>query len=159
MLILVGLCEQVNKDAGEEKDKATTTTAEVESSEVNTEEEEEEEEHTGSSHCQDCLLHCKAEFTERVWPAIKPLLTFTISPVGKFGMAYSYTGCLLAFFSAFTISYQVNQKYIVQCTCIITHNCSMQAAFQSNFHYLWAVNYLFEAYFITEVSFDCVLSY
>ena len=92
---------------------------EEEEEEENEEEEEKEErkvrdgekdkvEHVQCwSDFQDCVQCCCRKLRERVWPAIRLAVTFTISPVGKFGMFYSYTGCLLAYFSAFTISYQV----------------------------------------------------
>lgn len=41
------------------------------------------------------------------WPRIRPLLVFTVSPIGVFSTLYTYTGHLMAYFSFFIISYQV----------------------------------------------------
>lgn len=66
------------------------------------EDEEEEEAREQVNH--GC---CKRGFVNTLWPMLKMCLTFTVSPVSKFGLCYSYLGCLLVSLSAFTISYQV----------------------------------------------------
>ena len=72
-----------------------------------TTEEEEIEEEPEPSCLTECWHHCAEEMATVVWPKLRPLFVFTISPVGKFGTLFSYVGCLLAYFSFFTISYQV----------------------------------------------------
>ncbi len=71
------------------------------------------------SCCSDCMHSCYDSLKSVVWPKLQPFVVFTISPVGKFGTFYSYVGCLMAFFSFFTITYQVD----CTCTCIITCTC------------------------------------
>ena len=52
----------------------------------------------------------------KVWPPVKKLLTFTIKKEGVLGTVLHLLGCLMAYLSAFTISYQVCM--ISQClTC------------------------------------------
>ncbi len=63
---------------------------------------------------------------------MRKALTFTIPKDGAVGTTLHLLGCLLAYFSAFTITYQ--------------------AAFQNSSPVLWTVNYLFEAYFLVEVG-------
>lgn len=67
-------------------------------------------------HCSDveptpqrpsCLTSCGVCCKERVWLHLKKFLTFTIPSGGVFGTIVHLLGCLLAFFSFFTISYQV----------------------------------------------------
>ena len=48
----------------------------------------------------------------KVWPPLKKALTFTIKKDGVLGTALHLLGCLMAFLSAFTISYQVYASYI-----------------------------------------------
>ena len=46
-------------------------------------------------------------FKSKVWPTTRKLLTFTIKKEGVLGTVLHLLGCLMAFLSAFTISYQV----------------------------------------------------
>ena len=49
----------------------------------------------------------------KVWPPLKKALTFTIKKDGVLGTALHLLGCLMAFLSAFTISYQVCTIYLI----------------------------------------------
>ena len=108
---------QVNKeedkdDEGGKKVKRTLSTGEALGTDQNSDIQLDSDEEQRPTLLQECLEYCRTEMKETIWPALKPFLTFTISPVGKFGVLYSYVGCLLAYFSAFTISYQVHQFLI-----------------------------------------------
>ena len=54
-----------------------------------------------------CFTTCWMKFLQRVWPMLRWCLTFTIPNKGIFGTVFQLLGCLLAYLSAITISYQV----------------------------------------------------
>lgn len=54
-----------------------------------------------------CFTTCWMKFLQRVWPTLRWCLTFTIPNKGIFGTVFQLLGCLLAYLSAITISYQV----------------------------------------------------
>jgi len=54
-----------------------------------------------------CITVCWMRFILHVWPTLRKALTFTVSKEGVFGNVLNLLGCLMAYFSAFTISYQV----------------------------------------------------
>ena len=58
---------------------------------------------------------CGKWWKTKIWPPVKKLLTFTIKKEGVLGTVLHLLGCLMAYLSAFTISYQV---------CIVIVNCS-----------------------------------
>lgn len=96
--------EDEKDDSNKTKDRSGSIFARADPG-TDSDDDHDNEEHP--SGCQEFINYVKKEAKEIIWPAMKPALTFTISPVGKFGTLYSYVGCLLAYFSAFTISYQV----------------------------------------------------
>ncbi len=96
------------------------------------EEEEEEKEDVPRSRLPPFLVTCWLSTKDRLWSWLRKGLTFTIPKDGKLETTLHLLGCLLAFFSAFTIAYQ--------------------AAFQNNSPALWVVNYIFEVYFLVEVG-------
>ena len=94
-------------------------------------------------------------FREEVWPKTSFLFTFTINRDGRVGTFLRVFGCIMAFLSCFTITYQVSPCYMSHSqlpfhTLPFFSHC-LQAAFQNNKYQLWLANYVFEIYFIIEV--------
>ena len=69
-----------------------------------------------------CFTTCWMKFLQSVWPTLRWCLTFTIPNKGIFGTVFQLLGCLLAYLSAFTISYQVyiDLATYLQCISITT---------------------------------------
>lgn len=49
----------------------------------------------------------------KVWPPLKKLLTFTVKKEGVLGTVLHLLGCLMAYLSAFTVTYQVCTALII----------------------------------------------
>lgn len=93
-------------------------------------------------------------FQEEVWPKISFLFTFTINRDGRVGTFLRVFGCIMAFLSCFTITYQVSPSYMYHSQLsfhISFFSHCLQAAFQNNKYQLWLANCVFEIYFIIEV--------
>ena len=61
-----------------------------------------------------CFTTCWMKFLQSMWPTLRWCLTFTIPNKGIFGTVFQLLGCLLAYLSAITISYQVYRpSYII----------------------------------------------
>ena len=65
-----------------------------------------------------CLTTCWMKFLQSVWPTLRWCLTFTIPNKGIFGTVFQLLGCLLAYLSAFTISYQVYIDLATYLQCV-----------------------------------------
>ena len=58
-------------------------------------------------------FECGQWMKTKVWPPLKKMLTFTVMKEGVLGTALHLLGCLMAYLSAFTITYQVRTALII----------------------------------------------
>ena len=58
-------------------------------------------------------FECGQWMKTKVWPPLKKLLTFTVKKEGVLGTMLHLLGCLMAYLSAFTITYQVCTGLII----------------------------------------------
>ena len=59
-----------------------------------------------------CVKQCGKWCKTKLWPPMKKLLTFTIKKDSIPGTILHLLGCLMAYLSAFTISYQVQLYFM-----------------------------------------------
>lgn len=81
------------------------------------------------------------------------MLLFTINHAGHFGATMYWFGCLLSYYSFFTISYQVSM-HVLQSSfynSLYTLYSLLQAVFLDDSWILWVMNYMCEGYFLIEV--------
>ena len=58
------------------------------------------------------LSRMLTSFRERVWPKIQVVFTFTVTRESWLGIFLHLFGCVMAYLSAFTITYQVHTVYV-----------------------------------------------
>lgn len=90
------------------------------------------------------LSRVMTHLQEKVWPKSKWLFTFKIDRDGPVGIFLCLFGCLMAFLSCFTITYQVLKYLYAEVIYFLTHTCvgcipeQQSSPLDSQLH-IWAI--------------------